>query len=53
MRPGDVIRSESQVRSYTEKQGRSAILLLTVVRSVWTNQRGELVKETDRTSIRY
>jgi hypothetical protein len=53
MRPGDVIRSESHVRSYTEKQGRTAILLLTVVGSAWTNQRGELVKETDRTSIRY
>jgi N-terminal half of MaoC dehydratase len=53
MRPGDVISSESHVRSYTEKQGRTAILLLTVIRSAWTNQRGEMVKETDRTSIRY
>ena len=53
MRPGDVIRSASRISSYTEKQGRTATLLLTVIRSEWTNQRDELVKETDRTSIRY
>jgi N-terminal half of MaoC dehydratase len=53
IRPGDVIRCTSHVRSYTEKQGRTATLLLTVIRSIWTNQRGEMVKEADRTSIRY
>jgi hypothetical protein len=53
MRPGDVIRSSSHLLSYTEKQGRRARMLLTVTRSRWTNQQGEMVKETDRTTIRY
>jgi hypothetical protein len=53
MRPGDVIWSSSHVLSYTEKQGRMGVMLLTVTRSTWTNQHGETVKETDQTSIRY
>ena len=53
IRPGDVIRSSSQVVSYTEKQGRMGVMLLTVTRSTWVNQKGETVKETDQTSIRY
>lgn len=53
IRPGDVIRSTSHVASYTEKQGRMGTMLLTVVRSTWTNQSGETVKVTDQTSIRY
>jgi hypothetical protein len=53
IRPGDVIRSTSHVLSYTEKQGRMGIMLLTVIRSTWLNQHGETVKETDQTSIRY
>jgi N-terminal half of MaoC dehydratase len=53
MRPGDVIRSSSHVLSYTEKQGRMGVMLLTVIRSTWINQDGVTVRETDQTSIRY
>ena len=53
IRPGDVIRSSSHVLSYAEKQGHMGTMLVTVTRSAWTNQRGEIVKETDRTTIRY
>ena len=53
MRPGDVIRSSSHVLSYTERQGRMGTMLLTITRSIWTNQDGDMVKETDQTSIRY
>ena len=53
IRPGDVIRSSSHVLSYTEKQGRMGTMLLTIIRSTWLNQQGEMVKQTDQTSIRY
>jgi hypothetical protein len=53
IRPGDVLTAESQIVSYEEKTGRMGRMLLTVVRTVWTNQRGETVKSTDQTSIRY
>jgi hypothetical protein len=53
MRPGDVITSESAVQSYTEKTGRMGRMLITINRTSWHNQFGELVKQTDQTSIRY
>lgn len=53
IRPGDIIRSTSCIESYTEKQGRVGTMLLTVIRSTWTNQHGLIVKETDQTAIRY
>jgi N-terminal half of MaoC dehydratase len=53
MRPGDVISGRSEVVSYTEKSGRMGRMLITVIRSVWTNQNGVVVKTTDQTSIRY
>jgi hypothetical protein len=53
IRPGDVVTAESRIVSYEEKAGRMGRMLLTVVRTVWTNQRGETVKTTEQTSIRY
>jgi hypothetical protein len=53
IRPGDVISSESQVVSYEEKQGRRGRMLITVIRTVWTNQDGTVVKTVDQTAIRY
>jgi hypothetical protein len=53
MRPGDVIAGQSEVVSYTEKHGRMGRMLITVIRTVWTNQHGARVKRTDQTSIRY
>jgi hypothetical protein len=53
MLPGDVIRSSSRVLSYVEKTGRMGRMLITVNRTTWWNQRDELVKQSDQTSIRY
>ncbi len=53
MRPGDVITSASQVTSYEEKKGRMGRMLITIIRTTWTNQDGAMVKRTDQTSIRY
>jgi hypothetical protein len=53
MRPGDVIAGHSEVVSYTEKHGRMGRMLITVIRTLWTNQNGASVKRTDQTSIRY
>lgn len=53
MRPGDVVSTVSHVREYLEKEGRMGRMLLTILRTEWTNDRGETVKRTDQTSIRY
>lgn len=53
MRPGDTIRATSQVVDYTEKAGRFGRMLMTTVRSTWTNQRDETVKRSAQTLIRY
>jgi hypothetical protein len=53
MRPGDVITSETSIESYAEKDGRMGVMLMTRLRSTWTNQDGELVKQAHQTIIRY
>ncbi|MCW2539359.1 MAG: hypothetical protein JWN95_1084 [Frankiales bacterium] len=53
MRPGDVISTSAHVLSYTEKSGRMGRMLITIIRTTWTNQSGEMVKQTNQTAIRY
>jgi hypothetical protein len=53
MREGDVITSESGVRSYSQKAGKRGPLLFTETEDRWTNQRGELVRRTIQTLVRY
>jgi hypothetical protein len=53
MRPGDVITSVSRLGDYAERSGRLGLMLFTVFEDTWTNQRGELVKRTQNTLIRY
>ena len=53
MRPGDVISAVSSVKDYVEKSGRMGRMLITTLRTEWTNDRGEMVKRTDQTAIRY
>ncbi len=53
IRPGDVIRTESRIRRYEEKQGQTHALLLTHWESTWTNQSDEHVKQTEHTTIRF
>jgi hypothetical protein len=53
MRPGDVITSVSRLADYTERSGRLGLMLFTVFEDTWTNQRGDLVKRTRSTLIRY
>jgi hypothetical protein len=53
MRPDDVISSSAHVLSYEEKPGRMGRMLITIVRTTWTNQAGDMVKQTNQTSIRY
>jgi N-terminal half of MaoC dehydratase len=54
MRPGDVITAgRTRVVDYKERPSRHGLMLLTWTGSTWTNQNGEMVKNTLRTSIRY
>lgn len=53
MRPGDVIRSETRLKEYREREGRFGPMLITLTEVVWTNQDGELVSTGVDTSIRY
>lgn len=53
MRVGDVIRSETRLHEYSEREGRLGLMLITVTESTWTNQRGERVRLGYDTSIRY
>jgi hypothetical protein len=53
MRPGDVIRSETRLRDYHEREGRMGLMLITLTEVVWTNQRGEHVSTQVNTAIRY
>jgi len=50
---GDVITTEFSVKSYTVKQGKRGPLLLTETQDRWTNQKGEVVRTTTMTLIRY
>lgn len=53
MREGDVIRGASLISGYSEKIGKRGLLLFTQMTDRWTNQRGELVKATTITLVRY
>lgn len=54
MRPGDVITSgPTKLVDYKESQGRIGQMLFTVTETTWTNQKGEMVKVTRGTGIRY
>jgi hypothetical protein len=50
---GDVITTAFSVKSYTVKQGKRGPLLLTETQDRWTNQKGEVVRTTTMTLIRY
>jgi hypothetical protein len=53
MRPGDVITSRNRLVGYAEREGRLGLMLFTTTEDAWTNERGELVKVTTTTGIRY
>lgn len=53
MRPGDVITSVSTLSNYREREGRLGLMLFTTTEDTWTNQRGETVKTSRGTLIRY
>lgn len=53
MQEGDVITAEFGIRSYAQKQGKRGPLLITDTEDRWTNQRGELVRSTIQTLVRY
>jgi hypothetical protein len=50
---GDVITNEYSIKSYTVKQGKRGPLLVTETQDRWTNQKGELVRSTLMTLVRY
>lgn len=51
IRPGDIIGSEVTLVNAYEKEGRLGTMLFLVDRAVWTNQHGELVRASERTTI--
>ncbi|MDD2858226.1 MAG: MaoC family dehydratase N-terminal domain-containing protein [Candidatus Nanopelagicales bacterium] len=53
MHVGDVITDTKSCGEYTERQGRNGLMLITQSISTWTNQRGELVKRTINSGIRF
>jgi N-terminal half of MaoC dehydratase len=53
MRPGDVITSITRLGGYQERAGRLGLMLFTTQDTSWTNQHGELVRQTQGTVIRY
>jgi hypothetical protein len=53
MRPGDVITSTSTLDGYSEREGRLGVMLFTTMLDRWVNQRGETVKSSRNTLIRY
>ena len=53
MRPGDVITSTTTLGEYKEREGRLGLMLFTITVDTWTNQRGETVKTSRGTLIRY
>jgi hypothetical protein len=53
MREGDVITATVSLKGYTVKQGKRGPLLITETQDRWTNQRGEMVKETIVSIVRY
>jgi hypothetical protein len=53
MRPGDVIRSESCISAYFERQGKMGLQLYTTVSDNFYNPRGEWIKRLDTIYLRY
>jgi hypothetical protein len=53
IRPGDVITSTNRLAGYTEREGRLGKMLMTTTEDTWTNQRGDTVKSSAMTLIRY
>jgi hypothetical protein len=53
VRPGDVITSVNRLSGYTEREGRLGLMLFTTMEDSWANQKGDLVKRTRLTLIRY
>ena len=53
MRPGDVIRSRSQLKEWNERQGRMGLMLYTYTETQWHNQDDELVRTRISIGIRY
>lgn len=53
IRPGDVITSVTRLVEYKERPGSLGLMLFTSSEAVWTNQRGEVVKRSRGTFIRY
>lgn len=53
IRPGDIITSVTKVTDLYERPGRLGRMLFTLTETVWTNQRGELVRIYRGTNIRY
>jgi acyl dehydratase len=51
IRPGDTITSEVTLVDAHEKEGRGGLMLFLVDQARWTNQHGELVRISRRTSI--
>lgn len=53
MRVGDTITGVRVLSKYAEREGKLGLMLFTTTADTWTNQRGELVKRTEMTLIRY
>ena len=53
MRVDDVITSVTRLAEYSEREGRLGLMLFTVSESQWFNHRGELVKTSRMSLIRY
>jgi hypothetical protein len=53
IRPGDVIRTETVIAQYQEKESRLGAMLVTDTATTWTNQAGERVKTATMSLIRY
>jgi hypothetical protein len=54
MRPGDVITSGlTKLADYRERETRLGLMLITTTETTWTNQKGEMVKISRGTGLRY
>ena len=53
MRPGDVITSVRSLGGYRERDGRLGRMLFTTTVDEWTNQNGELVRQSEFIVVRY
>lgn len=53
IRPGDVITGVNRLESYSEREGRLGLMLMTVTEDTWTRQDGALIKRIRNTLIRY